>query len=137
MAMSFSTTLRNTLIDAMTSALNAGTGTTGATLAIRSGTRPANVGTAATGTLLGTLTCSATCAPAAANGTTTFNAITQDSSADATGTATWGRAFDKAGTAIFDFNISTTGAELNLSNTAITAGGPISVSSMVLTDGNP
>lgn len=130
-----STAVRNSMMDQIRTALDAGTGTVGATLGIFSGTRPATGG--ATTTRLGTLTCSAACAPAAASGALTFNAITQDDIADATGVATWGRAFNKTGTAVMDFSVGSSGTELVLSNASITAGGPISVTSMSLTDGNP
>jgi hypothetical protein len=139
MALSIAAAQRNAMVDVITAALNGGSGTSGATLAIRSGSRPANVAAALTGTLLGTVTCSSTCAPAASAGSTTFGTITQDDSADASGTASWGRAYNKAGVAVFDFNVGLagSGAEMILSNTTISATGPISVQTMTLTDGNP
>lgn len=133
----FSTATRNAMMDAIRTALDAGSGTTGATLNIYTATRPASGAAITSQTLLGTLTCSSSCASAASNGTITFNTITQDSAADASGTATWGRAFNKSGTFVMDFSVGTSGAELNLSNNVITAGGPISISSMSITDGNP
>jgi hypothetical protein len=98
------------------------------------GSQPAGPGTAiTTQTLLGTLTCSATPAPATSNGVITFNAITQDSSADATGTAAWYRLTTSGGTAIVDGTVGTSGADLNLNTTTIAALGPISVSSFTYT----
>jgi hypothetical protein len=64
----------------------------------------------------------------------TFSAITQDTSADATGTATWARIADSTGATVFDCDVGTSGATLNLNTTSIVAGGPIQVSSFTLTD---
>lgn len=70
----------------------------------------------------------------AANGVITFSAITQDSSANATGTATWFRAFGSDGTtAVWDGNVSTSGATLNLNTTAIQSGAAVSVTSLTFT----
>lgn len=101
---------------------------------IRTGSQPATVGTAASGTLLGTLTLSK---PAFGNATSaspavaTAAAITSDSSADATGTAGWFRAYDSAGTAIIDGSVTATGGggDLTLDSTSIVAGGTIAMTS--------
>jgi hypothetical protein len=103
-------------------------------LRIYDGTRPATGGAATT--LLAELTCNATFAPAASGGTLTLNAITQDSSANATGTATWFRITTSGGTAVIDGNVGTSGSDLNLTTTAIVSGQPVSVSSFVITEGN-
>jgi hypothetical protein len=128
MALAYSTTLRNAMLDAITTAIGAS-----GLLRIYDGTRPASGGAATT--LLAQLALSATAAAAAASGVFTFNAITQDSSADATGTATWFRVTTSGGTFVIDGNVS--GAELNLVPTSITATQPVSVSSFVITEGNP
>lgn len=101
---------------------------------IRTGSQPATVGTAATGTLLGTLTLSD---PAFGNATSaspsvaTASAITSDTSADATGTAGWFRAYDSTGAAVKDgaCGLSGSGAEMILDSTSIVASGTISISS--------
>lgn len=104
---------------------------------IRTGSQPADPDTAATGTLLGTLTCSdpafGAAADAAPGGRATANSITDDSSADATGTATWFRVYDSDATAIIDGSVDTSGADMNLNTTAITAGATISVTSWTFT----
>jgi hypothetical protein len=128
MALAYSTTLRNAMLDAITTAIGAS-----GLLRVYDGTRPASGGAATT--LLAQLALSATAAAAAASGVLTFNAITQDSSADATGTATWFRVTTSGGTFVIDGNVS--GAELNLVPTSITATQPVSVSSFVITEGNP
>lgn len=62
------------------------------------GTPPANVNTAlGANTLLGTLACSATFAPAASGGQVVVNPITDDSAADATGAAAFYRVFKSGG----------------------------------------
>lgn len=101
---------------------------------IRTGSQPATTDTAATGTLLGTLTLSN---PAFGNATTaspsvaTASAITSDTTADATGTAGWFRAYSGGGTAVIDGSITATGGggDMTLDSTSIVAGGTIAVSS--------
>lgn len=130
MALGYITTLRNTRLDAITTAIGAS-----GLLRIYDGTRPATGGAATT--LLAQLTLSATFAPAASGGVLTANSITQDASADATGTATWGRLTTSGGTAIVDFSVGTSGSDLNLSTTSIVITQPVSVTSFVITEGNP
>lgn len=85
-------------------------------LRIYSGTQPANADTAiTTQTLLAELRFSATSAPAAANGVLTFNSITPDSAANATGTATWFRCTGSDGTTVvMDGSVGVTGSTRNL-----------------------
>lgn len=85
-------------------------------LRIYSGAQPATADTAvSTQTLLAELRYNATSAPAASAGVLTFNAITSDAAADATGTAAWFRAFKADGTsAVFDGTVGATGSTSNL-----------------------
>lgn len=109
-----------------------------AILRIYSGTRPATGGTATT--LLAQLTCNATFAPAASGGVLTLNAITQDSAADNTGTATWFRLLKSDGTThIMDGSVGEagSGADLIVDEADIVAGGTVSVTSAVFTAPNP
>lgn len=132
MALQFSTTLRNNRLDQITSAVG-GSGL----LRIYSGTAPANVAAALSGnTLLAELTCNATFAPSASNGTLTLNSITQDSSADATGTASFFRLLTSGGTAIVQGTVGTSGADLNLNSVAISSGAAVSVTSFTITEAN-
>lgn len=104
------------------------------------GSKPANTLVAPDGTtqlLLGTCTCSAS-APDVGTVTTnvlTFGTITQDASADNSGTATWARVKDGNGLAAFDVDVSDTGGNgaIKLNTTTIAAGGPIAVTSFVIT----
>jgi hypothetical protein len=104
-------------------------------LRIYDGTRPATGGTATT--LLAELTFSDPMAPSAAAGVLTASAITQDASANATGTATWFRCVDVSSTFCLDGNVGTSGSDLNLTTTSIVATQPVSVSSFAITEGNP
>lgn len=100
-------------------------------LRIYSGSQPADPETAPGGTLLAELRFGATAFGAAANGTITANAITADSSANGTGTATWFRVLKSDGsTALWDGDVGTSGANLNLNSVAIQAGATVTVSSL-------
>jgi hypothetical protein len=125
------TTIRNAMLDTITTRAGAS-----ALLRIYDGTRPATGGTATT--LLAELTCNATFAPAASGGVLTLNAITQDSSANASGTATWFRIVKSDGTSfVLDGNVGTSGSDLNLTTTTIVITQPVSVTSVAITEGNP
>lgn len=123
-------TLRDAMLDAITT--HAGNA---ALLRIYDGSRPATGGTATT--LLAELTCGTPFAAAAVNGVLTLGAITQDSSANATGTATWFRIVKADGTThVMDGDVGTSGSDLNLTTTSIVATQPVSVTSFVITEGN-
>lgn len=120
--------------DARNDAITAQIGTSGL-LRIYDGSRPATGGTATT--LLAELALSATAAPGSSSGVLTFNSITQDSSANATGTATWHRFATSGGVAKIDGNCGTSGSDLNFNTTSIVAGAAVAVNSYTITDGNP
>jgi len=107
----------------------------GGTIQIRSGTQPANANAAASGTLLVTLTFSATAfAPAGATGGQAAANAIGSANAVATGTASWFRAFKSDGTtAVFDGSVGTATADLILSSVALTTGGNVAVSSLTYT----
>lgn len=131
MALAYATGLRNAQADAITTfAGNAGL------LRIYDGARPATGGTATT--LLAELTCNATFAAAASGGVLTLNAITSDSAANATGTATWFRLVKSDGTThVMDGNVGTSGSDLNLNTAAIVTGAAVAITSFTVTIGNP
>ena len=99
-------------------------------LRIYDGTQPATADTAiTTQVLLAELTFSATAAPATSNGLITFNAIGSDTSANATGTASWFRCFASNGTTVvMDGSVGTATSNLVLNSTSIIMGGTVSVS---------
>lgn len=130
MAISYSTTLRNAMLDAITTAAG-----NGAFLRIYDGTRPSTGGAATT--LLAELTCGTPFASAASGGVLTLSAITQDSSANATGTATWFRIVKSDGTTfVMDGSVGTSGSDLNLTTTSIVSTQPVSITSFTITEGN-
>lgn len=128
----FVTTAKNAVLNPLKEAIDAGSGP--GTIKIYTGTQPSSASDAVTTqTLLGTLTFSDPCGTVA-SGALTMSAITQDSSADATGTATWARIADSAGNTVFDVNVSGTGGggALQLNTTSIVENGPILISSFVI-----
>jgi hypothetical protein len=129
------TTIRNAMLDTITT--RAGNA---ALLRIYDSTgtgRPATGGAITTQVLLAELTCGTPFAPAASGGVLTLSAITQDASANATGTATWGRIVKADGTSfVLDFNVGTSGSDLNLTTTSIVATQPVSVTSFTITEAN-
>ncbi len=106
---------------------------------IRDGVQPAGPDTAATGTLLATLPLSSTAFGAATDAdpsVATAAAITSDTSADASSTATWFRAYDSNALAVIDGDVSTVAAgtgDMQLDDTAIVAGGTVTVNSWTYT----
>jgi hypothetical protein len=130
MALGYVAALRNRQLDGITTEVGAS-----GLLRIYSGSRPATGGTETT--VLAELTCNATFAPAASGGVLTLNAITADSSANATGTASWFRILTSGAVAKIDGDVGTSGSDLNLNSTSITSGGTVSVTSFTITAGNP
>lgn len=120
----------NTMLDS-----GIGTQADSGKLRIYDGTQPTNGGDAiTTQVLLAELTMNADAFPSAASNVLTANAITQDSSADATGTAAWFRLLKSDGTTtLLDGSVGTSGADLNLNSVSITSGGTVSVTSFTIT----
>lgn len=121
MTLTISAAIRNALADAAVDALDAGSGA--GTIQIRSGTRPAGPGTAATGTLLATVTLADPAYGAASTGVATLTdpaAVT----AVADGTASWFRALDSNSVAVFDGRVTATGGggDLTLATVTISTG---------------
>ena len=130
MTAAFSTTVRNAQLDAITTAIGSG-----GKLRIYDGTRPASGGAATT--LLAELALASPAASGASGGVLTFSAITDDSSADNSGDATWFRIVTSGGTFVIDGSAGTSSTDLVLANATVTAGLPVSVTSVVITAGNP
>jgi hypothetical protein len=117
----------NAAADAVTAQLDGGF------LRIYDGTQPADADTAiGAQVLLAELTFNATAFGAAVAGVATANAITSDSSANATGTATWFRAVRSNGTSVvYDGSVGTATSNLVLNSVAISAGAAVSVSALI------
>ena len=123
MAVVYSTTLKNTRLDAVTTAI----GATGQLL----------IGTAGMATTLATITLSNPAAAAAASGVLTLSGFPKsDTSADATGTAAAAKITDGTNDVVTGLTVGTaTTANIVISSTAITAGETVTVNSGVFTHG--
>jgi mRNA-degrading endonuclease toxin of MazEF toxin-antitoxin module len=126
MAQKYSVTARNAMLDA----LNAVVGTS-AKIRIYSGTQPANVDTALSGnTVLAELALTTPNPFAtAASGSHSLATISNDTAADATGTATFASVLTSANTRVIDFTVGTSGADLNLNTVSIVANAVVSITS--------
>ena len=104
------------------------------TIKIYNGTIPTDADTAVGAqTLLATLTFNAAAFPAASNGVLTAAAITSDSSADATGTASWARIANSGGTTKMDVTVGTSGEDINFNSVAFQSGATVAISSLTIT----
>lgn len=122
--------------DAVAALCNSGT------IKIYDGAQPTDANTAVGAqNLLATLTFGATAfAASSPSGTTptrsavaTANAITGDTSADATGTAAWFRILKSNGTSVvMDGTVGTSGCDMNLVSTSLVAGEPVNITSLTL-----
>lgn len=125
-----SNTAANAAVDAMAVLLNTGY------LRIYDGTQAVNADTAlGAQVLLAELRFGATAFGGGVAGVATANAITPDSSANATGTATWFRALKSDGTTVVcDGSVGTATSDLILNTASIVTGASVSVTSFTLTE---
>jgi hypothetical protein len=121
--------------DAVVDLCDAGAGA--ATVRILDGAVPADADAAETGTLLAELTMSDPAFGAAAlSGDTavaTAATITPDTSANASGTASYFRIVDSNSNVIMQGTVGTSGADLNMNSVAIAAGAQVSITSLTYT----
>lgn len=119
MALQFSTTVRNGMLDA----IETGTGVS-AVLKIRTGAAPANCGTADSGTVLASITLASDWAAAASGGTKALSGLpVSDTSADNTGTAAHFRLYASDGsTCHMQGTVGTSGTDMIVDSTSFTAG---------------
>ena len=120
MAITHVTAVRNTLAEAIATAVDAGAGA-GQVVIMTSGDVE-----------VATLAMSDPAFGAAASGSITANAISDDTSATG-GTAALFKVTDSAGTEVYRGTVGTSGADLNLSSLSIGAGDTVSISSLVYT----
>ena len=126
-------TMANSMVDLIKTAIDAGAGAGTIKIYTVGGGRPAGPATAVSDqTLLATLTCSDPCGTTS-GGVLTFSAVTEDSSADANGTASWARISDSDGNGVVDLDVGTSGAGINLNTTTIVSGGPVRITSGSIT----
>lgn len=131
MALQFSTSVRNAILDVIESTIS-----TSAVLKIRSGAAPANVGTADSGTVLATLTLPSDWMAAASSGTKAQSGTWQDTSADATGTAAHFRIYASDGTTAHVQGAVTAtggGGDITVDNTSFASGQSFSITGFTLT----
>lgn len=118
--------------DAVVDLVDAGAGA--GKIRIYSGTPPATADAALSGnTLLAELAMSDPAFGAASNGVATANAISNDTAADATGTATFFRVLDSNNVVIFQGTVDTATADLVVNTTSFVAGAIVSISSFTYT----
>lgn len=133
MAFQFSTTARNAALDAIETAIG-----TSAVLKIRSGSVPADCGTADAGTVLATLNLPSDWLAAASGGSKSKSGTWEDTSADATGTAGHFRIYASDGTTVhMQGTITATGGggDMTLDNTSIASGQQVTITSFTLSAG--
>jgi hypothetical protein len=133
MALRYSVAIRNSRLNVVRDALDAGAGV--AKLKIISGAQP-STGAAYGGTIIGDLTFTKPSASNAAAGVLTFSPIASDTAANASLTGTWARAMDSADTHCFDGTVGTSGADFIFPSVAFTAGTEIAVPTAAITAGN-
>ena len=134
MALQFSTTVRNAELDAIETAIG-----TAAVLKIRTGSVPATVATADSGTVLASATLPSDWMAAASSGSKALSGTWQDSSADATGTAAHFRIYASDGTtAHIQGTVTATGGggDMTVDNTSFASGQSFTVTTFTLTAGN-
>lgn len=134
-AMGISNAAAVAALNAIVDLLDAGSGA--GKLRIYDGTRATDVDTAiGSQVLLAELTLSDPAFGSASDDTpgaiATASAITADSSANASGTATWFRALDSDNNAIIDGNVGTATSDLILDSTTIVATEPVTVVSWTI-----
>lgn len=134
MTIKLSTAVRNARLDAIETAIGAS-----AVLKIRSGSAPANISDADSGTVLATLNLPSDWMAAASGGAKALAGTWQDTSADAGGTAGHFRIYASDGTTQhIQGTVTATGGggDLTLDNIVLAAGQTVSITSFTLTDGN-
>jgi hypothetical protein len=132
MAISISSGLATAMADAVTTAVDAGSGA--GTLKVYTGSKPSTVATGATGTLLATFTLADPAAAAAAAGVATWDfSPAIDATVAADGTAGWFRVADSDANAVFDGTVGTSGADLNFSSVTWVTGGTVEITGGTVT----
>lgn len=130
MALQFSTTVRNAILDVIESTIGAS-----AVLKIRSGAAPANVATADSGTVLATITCPSDWMAAASSGTKSKSGTWEDASADASGTAAHFRLYAADGTTCHmqgTVTVTGGGGDMTVDSVTFTAGQSFTITTFTL-----
>lgn len=134
MALKYSTGVRNAKLDAIESTIG-----TSAVMKIRTGSVPASVATADSGTVLATLSLPSDWMAAASSGSKAKSGTWEDTSADNTGTAGHFRIYASDGTtAHIQGTVTATGGggDMTVDNTSFASGQAFSISSFSISDNN-
>ena len=133
--MKFTTALRSTIAQAIVDAMANGTTST-PMIEIYDGTMPGSMGGSITDNLLAELAMT-NAAATQAGGVVTLDKITNDSSANASGTAGWARILDRDGAEVIYLTVSGSGGggDLELNTVSITSGSPVAITSGTITVG--
>ena len=134
MAIQMSVALRNARLDATEADIG-----TSPLLRVYSGSVPANVAAAATGTLLAEVTMPSDWMAAASSGSKSKSGTWTDASADGTGTATYYRIYKSDGTTAAlqgTVTMSGGGGDMIVDNTSFATGQPFTVTTYTWTEGN-
>jgi|SRR6516162_3696628 hypothetical protein len=135
MTLQLSTSVRNAMLDAIESTIG-----TSAILKIRTGSPPADCGTADSGTVLATLSLPSDWMANASSGAKAKSGTWEDASADNTGTAGHFRVYDSGGTTChIQGTVTATGGggDMTLDNVSISSAQDVVVTAFTLTAGNP
>jgi hypothetical protein len=132
MALQYSAAVANAKLDAIESTIGAS-----AVLKIYSGTMPANVAAARTGTVLATVSLPADWMAAAASGAKAKSGTWQDTSADNTGTAGYFTIFASDGTtAHIQGTVGVSGTDMIVDSVSFTSGQSFTINTFTITSGN-
>ena len=134
MALQYSVAVRNAKLDAVESTIG-----TSAVLKLRTGSAPADVATADSGTVVATLTLPSDWMAAASSGSKAKSGTWQDTSADNSGTIAHWRLYASDGTtcgAQGTATITSGGGDMGLDAVVVTAGQTITITGFTLTAGN-
>lgn len=121
MAVTYTTAVKNARLNAVTTAIGA--------------TGVLEIGTTAMGTVLATIPLANPAAPGASGGVLTFTMPQSDTSADATGTAAAARIRTAGGGTdiVTGLTVGTSGSDINLDSTSITATQTVTINSATIT----
>lgn len=124
---------RNAACDAVVDLIDSGSAA--GTIVVYTDPQPATANDAvpAGATLLATLTFSDPAFGPASSGVATASAVTADSAADATGTATWARIKASDGSVVMDCDVGVSGSTLVLNTVSIEAGATVSITAGSIT----
>lgn len=131
MALQFSTTVRNAILDVIESTIG-----TSAVLKIRTGSAPATCATADSGTVVASITCPSDWMAGASSGSKAKSGTWQDTSADATGTAAHFRLYESTATTChMQGTVTATGGggDMTVDSVSFTSGQSFTITTFTLT----